>query len=81
MKDKFFLDTSILINAFDESDPVKRSRAEDLIQSAVREGTGCIRYQVAQESHKAFAKIGMSKANFWFALKITCNQFTTCIKH
>lgn len=50
MKDKFFLDTNILLYVFDETDFDKRTRAEHLIQSAVREGTGCISYQVVQEA-------------------------------
>ena len=50
MKDKYFFDTNILIYTFDGSDFEKRSRAVGLIESTMREGTGCISYQVVQES-------------------------------
>ena len=50
MNDKYFLDSNVLIYVFDETDYDKRARAEELIQSAVREGIGCISYQVVQET-------------------------------
>ncbi|MDE0309152.1 MAG: PIN domain-containing protein [Acidiferrobacterales bacterium] len=50
MNGKYFIDSSVLIYVFDETDSDKRTRSEDLIQSAVREGTGCISYQVVQET-------------------------------
>ena len=56
MNGKFFLDTNVLIYAFDETNFEKRSRAVDLIQSAVREGAGCISYQVVQESLNVLTK-------------------------
>ncbi len=46
MKDKFFLE-KIIKNLIDETDSGKRKRAEYLIQSAVREETRFIDYQVA----------------------------------
>ena len=51
MKDKFFLDTNILLYVFDE-----RTRAEGLIQSGVREGTGCISHKVVREAFNAIKK-------------------------
>ena len=56
MKGKFFLDTNILIYLFDETDSSKRMRAEYLIQSGVREGTGYISYQVVQEAINVIIK-------------------------
>ncbi len=56
MKDKFFLDTNILLYMFDETDIDKRTRAEDLIHSGVREGNGCISFQVVQEALNVITK-------------------------
>ena len=50
MNDKYFIDSNVLIYVFDASDYGKRTRSEDLIQSAVRDGIGCISYQVVQET-------------------------------
>ncbi len=50
MNDKYFIDSNVLIYVFDETDYAKRTRSEDLIQLAVREGIGCISYQVVQET-------------------------------
>jgi len=50
MNDKYFIDSNVFIYLFNEIDHDKRTRAEDLIQSAVREGIGCISYQVVQET-------------------------------
>ena len=56
MKCKFFLDTNVLIYLFDKTDVSKRLRAEHLIQSGVREGTGHISYQVVQEAVSVIIK-------------------------
>jgi len=50
MNDKYFIDSNVLIYVFDETDYAKRARSEELIRSAVREGIGCISYQVVQET-------------------------------
>lgn len=49
MSDKFFLDTNILVYAFDLSAPRKCKIARNLIATAIEEGTGVIGFQVVQE--------------------------------
>lgn len=44
-----FLDTNILVYAFDRSSPKKSKEAQELIVSSVKNGTGVISWQVAQE--------------------------------
>jgi predicted nucleic acid-binding protein len=56
MKDKFFLDTNILVYSFDRSSPVKRQKANQLIKTALIESNGCISYQVIQEFLNAATK-------------------------
>lgn len=48
MKDKFFLDTNILVYSFDSTSPTKREIAKELIKYAHKEN-GCISFQVIQE--------------------------------
>ncbi len=50
MNNKYFIDSNVFIHLFDATDNDKRSQSEDLIQSAVGEGTGRISYQVVQET-------------------------------
>ena len=45
-----FLDTNIFVYLFDETDADKRARAEQLVQQALENETGCISYQVVQET-------------------------------
>ena len=45
-----FLDTNIFVYLFDETDDDKRERAERLVQQALENETGCISYQVVQET-------------------------------
>ncbi len=45
-----FLDTNILVYLFDEVDNEKRETSEHLVQKAMRNETGCISYQVVQET-------------------------------
>jgi predicted nucleic acid-binding protein len=47
--DKYFLDTNVLVYAFDLKVPEKAKRADDLIYTALATGRGIISYQVAQE--------------------------------
>lgn len=49
MSDKFFLDTNILVYAFDSAIPAKQRRANELIKAALKNDTGCISFQVVQE--------------------------------
>lgn len=48
MKDKFFLDTNILVYAFDSPESLKRKTSDKLIKDA-HLGKGCISFQVIQE--------------------------------
>ena len=45
-----FLDTNIFVYLFDETDAHKRNNAERLVQQALQNRTGCISYQVVQET-------------------------------
>jgi len=45
-----FLDTNILVYLFDEVDNEKRETAEHLVQQALHSETGCISFQVVQET-------------------------------
>lgn len=45
----FFLDTNVFVYTFDASAEAKRSRARELVQSALETGDGAISWQVAQE--------------------------------
>jgi len=49
MKDKYFLDTNIIIYSFDQANAVKQQKAHQLIKTALIENKGCISYQVIQE--------------------------------
>ena len=49
MKDRFFLDTNIIVYTFDKTDPVKNEIAHDLVKSALQDRNGFISYQVVQE--------------------------------
>jgi len=46
---RYFLDTNVLVYAFDGTAPEKAKRADELIYSALASGKGIISYQVAQE--------------------------------
>lgn len=48
MKDKFFLDTNIIVYSFDSPDSPKREISKDLLIKAYH-GKGCISFQVIQE--------------------------------
>lgn len=47
--DRVFVDTNVLLYAFDRSAGVKRRRAADLLARVWRSGDGCISVQVLQE--------------------------------
>lgn len=49
MHDRFFLDTNIFIYTFDNREPKKQARAQDLVSDALTRGRGVISYQVVQE--------------------------------
>lgn len=52
-----FLDTNIFVYAFLASEPRKRSKAVELIETCLGSGQGCISYQVVQE----FANVARKK--------------------
>ncbi len=49
MKDRFFLDTNILVYNFDGRAPAKQKRARQLVAEALAGRDGIISYQVVQE--------------------------------
>ena len=49
MSDKYFLDTNLIVYAFDTGNPRKQKRANELIKTALKSNTGCISFQVVQE--------------------------------
>jgi predicted nucleic acid-binding protein len=72
MKDEetVFLDTNIFVYAFLGSEPRKRAKAVELIETSLGSGTGCISYQVVQK----FANLARKK----FAIKLNsedCKAF------
>ena len=50
MNVEHFLDTNIFVYMLDETDDRKRRRAEQLVKRSIETGTGCISYQVVQET-------------------------------
>ena len=50
MNVEHFLDTNIFVYMLDETDDLKRWRAEQLVRHSIEAGTGCISYQVVQET-------------------------------
>ena len=50
MSVEYFLDTNIFVYLFDETDDYKRGRAEHLVRQALAIETGCVGYQVVQET-------------------------------
>ncbi|MCY4109053.1 MAG: PIN domain-containing protein [Chloroflexi bacterium] len=50
MSVEYFLDTNIFVYLFDETDDYKRGRAEHLVREALANETGCVSYQVVQET-------------------------------
>ncbi len=56
-----FIDTNVLIYLFDETNADKRQLAESLVYRSLRDGTGCISYQVIQETlNVVISKLGAS---------------------
>lgn len=45
-----FLDSNVLIYLFDETAPRKRDRARELVNDGIIQATGCISFQVVQET-------------------------------
>ena len=50
MSAEHFLDTNVLVYSVDEGVPEKRQRARELVAQSLTDGSGCISYQVVQET-------------------------------
>ena len=50
MSVEYFLDTNVFVYLFDETDDFKRQKAERVVQQAVEKETGCVSFQVVQET-------------------------------
>lgn len=68
MKDKYFIDTNIIIYSFDKSNSKKQKTSEEIISDALYEHKGCISYQVIQE----FINVATQK----FKTPLTTNDCT-----
>ncbi len=63
-KDRFFIDTNILVYANDLSEPAKRERAREIIAQAFSSNLGCFSTQVLQEFYVvATRKVGLAQQN------------------
>ncbi len=49
MKDKYFIDTNILVYSFDKSNLQKQQTSKEIVSDALYNDEGCISYQVIQE--------------------------------
>ncbi len=59
-----FIDTNVFIYMFDETNPSKRQRAENLVRRSLEDGSGCISYQVVQETISVVTrKLGVAPEN------------------
>ena len=50
MSAEYFLDTNVIVYLFDETDADKRRQSGTLVKESLERGTGCISYQVVQET-------------------------------
>ena len=50
MSAEAFIDSNVILYLFDETDDAKRGRAESLVYESLERGSGCISYQVVQET-------------------------------
>ena len=61
MSAEHFLDTRIFVCLFDGATPQKRHRARKLVAQSLANGSGCVSYQVVQETADALTgKLGVS---------------------
>jgi len=71
-KDRYFIDTNIIVYMFDKDHPQKRETAIRIVKEALESGKGVISYQVIQE----FCNVALKK----FKVPMTpsdCNSFIT----
>ena len=57
MRAENFIDSNIFVYMFDRSAPAKRQRARELVDVFLQDGTGCISYQVVQETLNVVGRI------------------------
>jgi predicted nucleic acid-binding protein len=55
--ERFFIDTNVLVYTFDDTSPVRREKARELVEMGLTTGLGSISYQVVQE----FLNVAMTK--------------------
>lgn len=56
-----FLDTNVFVYMLDDTDEIKRQRAGELVRRSIETGSGCISFQVVQETlNVATKKLGFS---------------------
>ena len=46
---RFFLDTNIFVYTFDDTSPLRRAKARELVELALTTGLGVVSHQVLQE--------------------------------
>ena len=71
-KDRFFIDTNIIVYMFDRKENKKRERAIDITRKALESGKGIISYQVIQE----FCNVALRKFETPLSI-IECKTFIT----
>jgi predicted nucleic acid-binding protein len=57
MPAKYFIDTNIFVYSFDQTEPIKKRKATELIKKALKSHKGIISYQVIQE----FSNVSLQK--------------------
>ena len=61
MSAEHFLDTNIFVYLFDRATPQKRNRSRELVAQSLANGSGCVSYQVVQETVNVLTgKLGTS---------------------
>jgi predicted nucleic acid-binding protein len=55
--ERFFLDTNILVYTFDETQPIRRAKAREMVEMGLITGLGSVSYQVIQE----FLNVSLTK--------------------
>ena len=61
-----FLDSNVLVYMFDHNAPAKQERAERLVSDSLANDTGCISYQVVQETLNVLTRrLSVSDADTW----------------
>lgn len=54
--DRYFIDSNIVVYMYDRRDPGKQAHAKQLLKEAFLSESGCISYQVIQESLNVFSR-------------------------